>query len=159
MMMNLGFVKIHGVETSTQLNWKFPYEIRLQTHFNYAFQKAQDFSDPADHDPVAGTYKSQIAYIPWHNGSFILNFTFKTYELNYSFIYVGERYHNSSNIRENYEQPWYTHDLSVGKTFHFKKWNFKVMAEINNLLNQQYEVILNYPMPGTNFKVILKFEI
>jgi outer membrane receptor protein involved in Fe transport len=72
---------------------------------------------------------------------------------------VGERYHNSSNIRENYEQPWYTHDLSLGKAFYFKKWNFKVSAEVNNILNQQYEVVLNYPMPGTNFKVVLKFEI
>jgi len=159
MMMNIGLAKIYGIESSAQLNWKFPYDIRMQTHFNYAYQKALDLSDPTDNDPVAGTYKRQIAYIPRHNGSFILKFTFKTYELNYSFIYVGERYHNSSNIRENYEQPWYTHDLSLGKEFRFKKWNFKVMAEISNLLNQQYEVVLNYPMPGTNFRMVLKFEI
>jgi outer membrane cobalamin receptor len=159
MMMNLGFVKIRGIDATAQFNWKFKYEIRLQTHFNYTYQKAQDFSDPSDNDPYFGTYKGQIAYIPWHNGSVILQFTFKTYELNYSFIYVGERYHNSSNIRENYEQPWYTHDISLGKTFHFQKWNFKVSAEVNNILNQQYEVVLNYPMPGTNFKVILRFEI
>ena len=159
MMMNIGLVKIIGIETGAQLQWKFRYDIRLQTDINYTFQKAQDFSDPTDNDPVAGTYKRQIAYIPWHNGSFTFKFSFRTYELNYSFIYVGERYHNSANIRENYEQPWYTHDVSIGKAFHFKKWNFKIMAEINNLLNQQYEVVLNYPMPGTNFKVILKFEI
>jgi len=159
MMMNIGFVKIRGIDATAQLNWKFPYDIRLQTHINYTYQKAQDFSDPTDNDPVAGTYRGQIAYIPWHNGSFTLQFSYKTYELNYCFIYVGERYHNSANIRENYEQPWYTHDLSLGKTFCFKKWNFKVSAEINNIFNQQYEVVLNYPMPGTNFKVILRFEI
>ncbi|MCL2291029.1 MAG: TonB-dependent receptor [Bacteroidetes bacterium] len=159
MMMNIGFVKIRGIDAMAQLNWKFPYDIRLQTHINYTYQKAQDFSDPTDNDAVAGTYRGQIAYIPWHNGSFTLQFSYKTYNLNYCFIYVGERYHNSANIRANHEQPWYTHDLSLGKTFCFKKWNFKVSAEINNIFNQQYEVVLNYPMPGTNFRVILKFEI
>ena len=159
MMMNIGFVKIRGIDAIARLNWKFPHDICLQTHINYTYQKAQDFSDPTDNDPVAGTWGGQIAYIPWHNGSFTLKFSYKTYELNYCFIYVGERYHNSSNIRENYEQPWYTHDLSLGKTFCFKKWDFKVSAEINNIFNQQYEVVLNYPMPGTNFRVILKFEI
>jgi len=159
MMMNIGLVKIKGVETSARLDWKFSYEIRVQTALNYTFQKAQDYSDPTDNDPVFGTYKRQIAYIPWHSGSFTLGFSFQTYQLNYSFIYVGERYHNSANIPRNYEQPWYTHDISIGKTFHFQKWNLKISAEVNNLFNQQYEVVLNYPMPGTNFRIVMKFEI
>ena len=33
------------------------------------------------------------------------------------------------------------------------KVNMKVTAEVNNLLNQQYEVIQNYPMPGTNVRL------
>ena len=155
MMMNIGLVKIRGVDAGAQLNFKFPYDIHLQTNFNYTYQKAQDFSDPKDKI----TYGGQIAYIPWHSGSFILRFSIKTYELNYCFFYVGERYHNSANIPENHEQPFYTHDLSLGKTFNFKKWKFNISAEINNLLNQQFDVVLNYPMPGTNFKIILKFEI
>jgi len=159
MMMNIGFVKIRGIDATAQLNWKFPHDIRLQTQLNYTYQKAQDFSDPTDTHPISGTYGGQIAYIPWHNGSFTLQFTCKTYELNYAFIYVGERYDASANILANYVPAWYTHDLSLGKRFRFKKWNFKISAEINNILNQQYEVIVNYPMPGTNFKIILQFEI
>jgi outer membrane receptor protein involved in Fe transport len=171
MMMNIGYVKIRGIDARAQLSWKLPYNIRLHTNFNYTWQKAQDFSDPADNDPVAGTWGGQIAYIPWHNGSFTLRVSYKTYELNYSFIHVGERYHNSSNIRENHEQPWYTSDVSIGKEFRFRNGRgkkffapttaptFKISAEINNIFNQQYDVVLNYPMPGTNFKIILKFEI
>ncbi|MCL2041348.1 MAG: TonB-dependent receptor [Bacteroidales bacterium] len=159
MMMNIGYVEIRGIDAKAQFGWKLPHNIRLQTNINYTYQKAQDFSDPTDNDPVAGTYGGQIAYIPWHNGSFTLRTSYRSYELNYCFIYVGERYHNSSNIRENYEQPWYTHDVSLGKEFCFKTWNFKASAEINNIFNQQYDVVLNYPMPGTNFKIILRFEI
>jgi outer membrane cobalamin receptor len=159
MMMNLGYVEILGIDVSAQISWELPRDILLHTSLNYTFQKAQDFSDPSDNDPEAGTYGGQIAYIPWHSASAIANLSCKSWDVNYSFIYVGERYHNSSNIRENHEQPWYTHDLTIGKTFACNKTKCKLSAEVNNLLNQQYDVVLNYPMPGLNYKLILKIEI
>jgi outer membrane receptor protein involved in Fe transport len=113
-------------------------------------------SDPTDNGTIYGTYKKQIAYIPWHSGSATAQLTYKTWELNYSFSYVGERYHNSANIPANYEQPWHTHDINLAKDFEFKKWRLRIAAEVNNLLNQHYEVIQNYPMPGINYKGILK---
>ena len=154
-MSNIGLVKIRGIDAMAQLNWKFKYDIRMQTNFNYTYQKAQDFS-PA-HDPIA--YGGQIPYVPWHSGTFTLKFAYKTYELNYCFIYVGERYRNSANIPAKHLQPWYTHDVSLGKEFCFKKWKFKVSAEVNNILNQQFEVVRGYPMPGTNFRMVLRVEI
>ena len=88
--------------------------------------------------------------------------------LNYSFIYVGERYHNSANIPANHEQPWYTHDVSISYEMpvggKMKDENRKTgcmprlyfALEINNMLNQQYDVIQNYPMPGINGKGIVR---
>ena len=76
-----------------------------------------------------------------------------------SFIYVGERYHTSANIPANHEQPWYTHDISASYRFALGKTWLKLTLEVNNLFNQYYDVILNYPMPGRNYKVILKFDI
>ena len=159
MMMNLGYVEIRGLDISTQIGWTLPYKMILNTNLNYTFQKAQDFTNPMDNDPVSGSYGGQIAYTPWHNGSAIANLIWQTWNFNYSFIYIGERYHNSSNILANYEQPWYTHDLTLGKTFQLKKVNCKISAEVNNILNQYYDVILNYPMPGRNYKLILKIEL
>ena len=69
---------------------------------------------------------------------------------------MGERYHNSANIRANYELPWYTHDLSISKLFQLNGWKLHTAVEINNLLNQQYDVVLNYPMPGINGRLVLK---
>jgi outer membrane cobalamin receptor len=154
MMMNLGYVEIRGVDAGAQIEWKLPAGIRLNTGLNYTHQKAQEFTDP-----TSPWYGGQIAYIPWHNGSAIVNMAWKTWDVNYSCIYVGERYHNSANILANYEQPWYTHDLTVGKTFLFGKTKARISAEVNNLLNQYYDVVLNYPMPGRNFKIILKMEL
>jgi outer membrane cobalamin receptor len=159
MMMNLGYVEIRGIETSAQFALQLPHEIRMRTSLNYTCQKAQDFSDPTDTRPQAGTYGGQIAYIPRHSGSVISHIDWKSWNLNYSFIYVGERYHNSSNIRENYEPPWYTHDLALTRSWMLKYMQWKLSAEINNLFDQQYDVVLNYPMPGRNYKLIIKLEI
>ena len=156
MMMNIGYVEIMGCDVSLKTKMRFPYDVFLNVGLNYTYQQAHDMSDPTDNDPIYGTYKKQIAYIPWHSGSATAQLTYKTWELNYSFSYVGERYHNSANIPANYEQPWHTHDINLAKDFEFKKWRLRIAAEVNNLLNQHYEVIQNYPMPGINYKGILK---
>lgn len=159
MMMNIGKVKIHGIDFNGQLAFTAPHGLNFDLNLNYTYQRAQDFSDPADNEPGAGTYKGQIAYIPWNSGSAVAHLSWRGVEANYSFIYVGERYHNSSNIRANYEQPWYTHDLSGSYSFSVARVAMRLTAEVDNLLNQQYDVIQNYPMPGRNFKFILKIEI
>ena len=159
MMMNIGKVKIRGVDVTGKMTFSLPYGIMLEGGLSYTYQRAQDYSDPSDCLDEAGTYKGQIAYIPRHSGSVIAQAAWRSFELNYSFIYVGERYHNSSNIQANYEQPWYTHDLSAGYKFKLGKVAVRAVAEVNNIFDQQYDVIRNYPMPGRNYKLILKFDI
>lgn len=160
MMMNIGKVHIEGVDMAATLHaTPFP-EVHAALRVNYTFQRARDFSDPADCADAAGTYKGQIAYIPRHSGSVAFNARWRTAELNYSFIYVGERYHTSSNIPANYEQPWYTHDLSAAYRFRLRHgMSLRLTLEVNNLFDQQYEVISNYPMPGRNYKFIVNFDI
>lgn len=161
MMMNLGSVEIRGVDVSVQGTKDFPWDIKTRASLNYTWQKAQDLTYPG-----TSSYRGQIAYIPWHNGSAILNLERKTWDVNYSFIYVGERYHNSDNKQANYEQPWYTHDLTLSKTFLLKGLfrgkspeTLRLSAEVNNILNQYYDVVVNYPMPGRNYRLVLKVEI
>ena len=105
------------------------------------------------------TWGGQIPYIPWHSGSVITSVDYKSWQLNYSFIYVGERYHSSANIPMEYEQPWYTNDMTIVKKFKYKSVNYRLSAEINNLLSQDYEVVLNYPMPKRNYKFALTVEL
>lgn len=159
MMMNLGTVEIKGIDVSTSSLIALSKNLFANVKLSYTYQKAQDFTKRKSEELQKITYGGQIPYIPWHNGSAIIGLMYKDWRLNYSFIYVGERYHNSANIPENYEQPWYTHDMSVAKTFSYKKWNGKISLEINNLLSQDYEVVLNYPMPKRNYKLAVSFEI
>jgi outer membrane cobalamin receptor len=168
MMMNLGKVEVRGVDVSGRVETRTETRAetlharsvpRIGVTLSYTYQRAQDFSNPADNDPEAGTYGSQIAYIPWHSGSAIVGVSWRLWDVSYSFIYVGERYHNSSNIRANHEQPWYTHDVALGRAFRWWRVKGRVSVEVNNLLNQHYDVVLNYPMAGRNFRVIFRVEV
>jgi len=127
----------------------------------YTYQDARDVTDPSD-----SYYRHQIPYIPWHSGSAILGLNYRNWNLNYSFIYAGERYDEQENIIYNHVEPWYTSDLSLSYKWKVERGKRKensikcrAQLDINNLLNQQYEVIVNYPMPGRNFKLTISVEI
>ena len=120
----------------------------------YTYQDARDVTDPND-----SYYKHQIPYIPWHSGSAILGLNYKNWDLNYSFIYAGERYDEQENIVYNHMEPWYTSDLSLRYQFLLRQTKCIVQANVNNVLDQDYEVIVNYPMPGRNYALTLSVEI
>lgn len=157
-MMNVGLVKIRGIDVSIGTTNKIGSDLIIDTRLNYTYQKAQDYT-PINVESDTITYKGQIAYIPRDSGSAILGATYQSWNLSYSFVYTGKRYTGSANIARNELQPWYTHDLAIGKTLVWREKVIKATMEINNLFNQAYDVVLNYPMPGTNFKFIFNITI
>lgn len=153
-MLNLGKVDIRGVDVSALITLNPVRELYFTFRAQYTYQRAIDITDPADN-----YYRHQIPYIPHHSGSAVINASWRKWNLNYSYIYVGERYNQQENIRYNYTQPWYTSDISVSRDLTFGKVNLRALLEVNNLLSQDYDVILNYPMPKRNFRVTLTVEI
>lgn len=154
-MLNLGTVKINGVDAKADMSLFLPLQFVLRTRLNYTYQTAIDVTDPND-----TYYCHQIPYIPWHSGSVVVSLDWQSkrgdhYGLTYSFIYVGERYCQQENTIYNYVQPWYTHDLSLYGEWQIQRWYLKANLEINNLLGQDYEVIQNYPMPKQNVRCTL----
>ena len=152
-MLNLGEVDIKGVDAALSTAWVFG-KVEATARLQYTYQEAIDVTDPAD-----TYYCDQIPYIPWHSGSAVLALFYKGWGLNYSFIYTGERYNQQENIPRNHTQPWYTSDLSVQKSFAISGRTLKLTAEVNNLLGQDYDVVLNYPMPKTNFRFTASIEL
>ena len=150
-MVNLGYVEIRGVDAAVSGEMRFG-KVGVNCRVTYTYQKAQDFTDP-----VGKYYGDQIPYIPWHSGSAVVGLNYGTWSLNYSFIYTGERYEAVANIPENHTLSWYTSDVSLSKTFDLKRSQLRATVEVNNLLNQQYEVVQCYPMPGTNVKCIISW--
>lgn len=150
-MVNLGRVHITGAEAATDLTLSPLSDLNLTLHLQYTYQQAIDVTDPSD-----SFYRHQIPYIPHHSGSLTSSLDWRGYNLHYSWIYVGPRWCQQENTRVNYLQPWYTSDLSLSKTFPIPHgMQLETAIDINNLLSQDYEVILNYPMPKRNYRFTL----
>lgn len=157
MMSNIGKVKGHGVETSADLDFHVG-PVNLNAHASYAYTTQRDYTKIGG-KPLS-SYGDQIPYTPWHSGSSIVTANYDGWHMNYSFIYVGKRYNGAfNNIPKNKVQPWYTHDISLQKELPFKHFKLTAAIEVNNLLNQHYEVIYNYPMPGRTFKFNIGIEL
>ncbi|MHA7943359.1 TonB-dependent receptor [Formosa sp. 3Alg 14/1] len=152
-MLNLGKVETTGVEVGLKSTVKFSQEIDVTGMVNYAYQKAIDVT------PGSNTYGDQIPYLPLHSGSATVMGAYKALQLNYSFIYTGERYSQTANITSNYLQPWYTHDLSANYTFQCFKNPLKLGLEVNNVFDQQYDVVKNFPMPGRSYRFTLNYKL
>lgn len=152
-MLNLGKVHITGLDAEVSTAYRnkdFASTLRLQ----YTYQKAVDVTD--SHDVY---YKKQIPYIPLHSGSVVWGVEWKTLTFNYSFIYTGERYSQKENIAVNHLEPWYTSDVSCSYTVKRKKTEWRATLEINNLFAQDYDVILNYPMPQRTYAISVDVKL
>lgn len=148
-MFNLGKVHIKGVDAMAEVGLEPAKDWKVTARLQYTYQDARDVTDPN-----TSYYKDQIPYIPWHSGSAILGLSWREWDLSYSFIYSGERYSQQENILYNHLQPWYTHDMSVA--YHARRWSARL--DVNNIFSQDYDVILNYPMPKRNYMLTLEYN-
>jgi outer membrane cobalamin receptor len=140
-MVNLGVVDIRGADAAVVAAWRPGGAWHAESRLNYTFQRARDVTRASD-----SFHGDQIPYIPVHAGTLALGVGRGAWDLNYSFIYTGQRFNASANIPENREKPWYTSDVAIS----WSGRRARVTAEVNNLFNQQYEVVRCYPMPGAH---------
>ena len=153
-MVNLGKVRIVGAETNLGVTLIPLKGLTTTVDLTYTYQKAQDVTNPKDY-----FYGHQIPYIPWHSGSALVAMDYKDWGLNYSFIYTGTRYTAKANDLVNKALPWYTNDVGLRKDWQWGKHQLRTQLDINNLLNQHYDVVLNYPMPGRNYRLTIQYTL
>lgn len=153
-MLNLGKVDIRGIDAIASVSTEPAAGLTIAARGQYTFQRAIDITDSRD-----SYYRNQIPYVPRHSGTAVLNVAWRRWNLNYSYIYVGERYSQQENIAANYCRPWYTHDLSVSRDIALRHVNLRLQAEVNNLSGHDYDVIANYPMPRRNVRFTIVMQL
>lgn len=153
MMINQGLVTIKGIDVNTEYNRLLWSKILLQFGLGYTYQKALNKTKGDN------SYNHQIPYTPVHSGSLHGSLQWRSWTLNYSYLYTGDRYVLPENKPVNYMQPWYTTDLGIVWEKKVKNKQYRVSLEVNNVFNQYYDVVLNYPMPGTNFRTALSVTL
>ncbi len=152
---NIGKTAIKGLDLAIHLQLKEWHKLVVRTDIAYTFQQAQDVTNR-----YSVLYKSQIPYTPKHSGSSTLGIQYKNASLNYNVLFSSLRYRPGDPIFENLLQPWSSSDLSFSYSFRENyPVKYKVIFEMNNVFNEQYEIIKYYPMPLNNYRLTLQFSL
>lgn len=146
-MLNMGKVHINGIDLSAESTIKVTHNIPLLLGVSYTFQQAIDKTDPNK-----STWNHQIPYTPRHSGSSRVLFQLPWLNISYTLIWSGERYSNAYNSNEFRVKGYADHSVSLSKSIKTGNSSLDLGFEVLNLADKNYEVILNYPMPGRSYR-------
>lgn len=151
-VINYGKVDIKGAEANIELQSAFQ-NASFSIRANWTYEDARDHTDK-----TSQWWDGRIAYSPKHSGSIAAFAAWKNISLTASWLYTGKRYRDVANTRENAMAPWYTTDLSMCYNCTLGRLKGRFAIDANNLLDQAYEVVTRYPMPGRHFMFKLAIE-
>ena len=153
-VQNYGKVDIKGIDLNlkTQLKWNAKFKLNLSGA--YTFQQVLDKTDKNSQ-----LYNQQIPYTPHHIASGTAQLETSWVDFNYTLLYSGKRYYTQI-IRPEYQISGYTdQSISLQKNFHWKDYQWLLSAECLNFLNESYEVVRSYPMPGRSFRLGVRVNL
>lgn len=153
MPRNVSEVLARGAEMHLKMNYSYALWT-FSLSGNYVYSHTTDESEYAQQYDSDG---KQLIYIPKHHANAFVEVRWKTWNLNYTFEFTGER-KTSMNDEEffAYQLPAYMlHHVSFGKQLH----RFRIEFKINNLLNADYQTILWRAMPGRSYEIYLEFKL
>ena len=154
-MTNLGKVEIKGVDVTGNIVSQPMEKLRINLSGNYTYQRALDVTDPVN-EPQKRTYKHQIAYTPRVSGSGQAGIETPWINFSYALLFSGKRYTQGENISTNRLDGYSDHSLSASRDFKIRNINTSLSLEVLNLLDKNYEIIKNFPMPGRSVRATLK---
>ncbi|MGV6862064.1 MAG: TonB-dependent receptor plug domain-containing protein [Putridiphycobacter sp.] len=152
-MQNVGKVLSKGIEGS------FLIQNTFRHHF-MSFSSSQHFNHSVDvTNEDLMTYGHQIAYTPVYTSNYVLTYGYKKNYFSGTILWVGERYTLNQNIPSNLIPNFVDISLGYNRTFNLKSNQIYINLQMVNILNQNYEVINSFPMPGRHFRLKLLYQL
>lgn len=136
-----------GVELSAQLNYRDFVALRT----TYSYGESLDLSDPG-----SPTYDKQLIYIPQEEASVIAAVSPWITTFSAAVRYVSFRYITAAN--DAFLPGFTTVDLSAGAKIYLSRLILSPLLSVRNLLNRNYQVIPQYPMPMRTFYLTLGIQ-
>ncbi len=145
--MNIRTVWSRGIEGSINLSARFnTFRVHLKGNYNYT--RSTNQKQLSDHDP---TYQKQLIYVPEHRYQLGLDIDHRQWHFSVNQAYTGHRFVTPDN--EDKLEPYSLIDLKLQRQMNFQKNKLVISAEVLNLLNENYQAVQYYPMPGRSFKI------
>ena len=153
-MMNAGKVRQLGLDVSANIEKRWGNDWTVSATGSYSYLSATDRTDPSEL-----SYGDQIAYTPHHSGTANILIHSPWLDFGYNVLLMGERYTLGYNIPHNRMSAFTDHSITLSREFNINKQQLRVQFDVRNLGNKNYEVVRFYPMPGTNWRLSVSWEL
>jgi outer membrane cobalamin receptor len=141
MPMNFSKINTSGIETELHLLfslWKMTDILNIDTSYN--------FVDAKD------SLGKQLIYRPRHSVGYTVRISTENLWIQTQGIYQSKRYYTTENTK--WLEPFMKHDIQIGTER--RMWNgtkLGLNAEIKNILNKNYQLVSDYPLPGREWSI------
>ena len=156
--VNLKKVWARGIESQLKLNWDLHENWKLYFSANYAYTRTTNHNAVRSVDDSRG---KQLIYIPVHSGNFLFDLQYKNWEWSMGNQSIGKRYTNSSNKESDHEVILSSFSLlntELSWKTSFAKLETRIAFRVENLLDNDYMMILWRPMPGRYYAFNLQLK-
>ena len=150
--VNFKEVWARGIESG--LTYSFNQEpLNFRAVVDYAWTRSAVRSAmPPD---LKGT---DLRYVPQHMIRSHLSVAFESFTTSIYYRYTGPRFTTEDNDPFYRLDPHHTLDLSTGYTLRDQIYSMTFRIKINNILNEQYQMVRGFPMPGRSFSMGIQFK-
>ena len=155
---NMKRVNTSGIEFNSGISGKYR-RISYHLNGNYAYARSVNHDDPKNWaDESIG---KQLPYIPVNSANILVNLSCPIFHLTWIWTYYGKRFATTSNDKTsplNVLSPYFMNNLYLGKELMLNHSKLDIELKILNLFNEEYQAVLQYPMPKRNYSLFIRYN-
>ena len=152
-MMNYGYTFCQGLNATATVHYRRG-DWSATAMSSLTWQDDVNRTDPDDED----TYNRPICYSPRLSYTLTGIVQWRTVQLTTSYMHVGERMWSYADPNDILT-PYNNIDMKLSCTVPAGRTSLGLCLEVIDVLNEQYEHLPRYPMPGRNYRLTLTLGI
>lgn len=151
--VNVGKVEMKGIEGSLQGDYRVSAKQYLSFASSYSYQQVRNHTDRE-----SPYYGKQIAYIPLHTAAASLKWGNPWVDVVVHGTGVSSRWPNNEHHKGTKLDGYWDMGLTFSRNLPIYKGVLFLRGDVKNLLNRQYEIVGNYPMPGISYQLAISYN-
>lgn len=152
-MTNMDKARAFGADVTASATFNIARRQSLVFAGNYSWQRVQPRTSPTDPD-----YNKQVAYTPIHSGAASLSWENPWVNVVVHTTGASDRYGTNSNLPITRIKGYMEMGAALIRSFKIKRNTIDLRFDLTNILDMQYEIVGNYPMPGRAWKFTVTYK-
>jgi len=154
--VNIDEIGSKGYELNMSQRWNIINPLGLTTRFGLGKTLASARRDRFDDNRTVNKQLPQVPELSVRAG---MDASYRNISAGFSYVHNSERYTTPDHGSPFDPLPGFdVSDVYAGYTFRMNPVSMNVFARVNNVFDENFQVIRNFPMPGRHFELTLKLN-